>query len=199
MSGSHLLAIVNDILDLVRFESGAMTLAEDSFEIQDVAAQAVRLLESRAADTGVVITNRVGDDAPTVIGDERRIKQILLNLLSNAVKFTPPGGAVDMWLESTDDGGIAVAISDTGPGIRAEDLPRLMEPFRRLDGSLARKHEGTGLGIPIAHSLATLHGGQLHYDTDVDVGTIVRLLLPAVRICRARQSQEADTGNTVAG
>ena len=198
MSGSHLLAIVNDILDLVKIESGAMVLSEDRFEISEVATQAVRLLETRAAERGVTVTNRIGDGAPNMIGDKRRINQILLNLLSNAVKFTPPGGGVGMWIEHAEDGGIAVAISDTGPGLRANDLPRLMEPFRQLDGSLSRQHEGTGLGVPIAQSLAKLHGGRLLYDTDRDDGTTVRLVLPPERVSRIGRSLDPDSGVAIA-
>ena len=163
-SGSHLLSVINEILDIVKVESGTMRIKDECFALQEIAKHAVRFLESGAADKAITLVNRIDDSAPELRGEGHRIVQVLSNLLSNAIKFSAPGDTVELSFEFVDEGAIAVMVADTGPGIPAEDLPQIMEPFQQLDSSLARRQEGTGLGIPIAKAIARLHGGDLVYE-----------------------------------
>jgi signal transduction histidine kinase len=121
---------------------------------------------------------------PFVRADERRLKQILLNLLSNAIKFTPAGGLVGIRASMTEGGGIAIAVSDTGIGIAAEEIDRAMAPFSQVETGLARRYDGTGLGLPLSKALAELHGGSLHLESEPGVGTTVTVCLPAARVVR---------------
>jgi signal transduction histidine kinase len=121
---------------------------------------------------------------PNFRGDERRLRQILLNLLSNAVKFTPAEREVRVLVRTSDAGGVQIDVEDTGIGIPPDQINRVMEPFYQVGGSLARTQEGTGLGLPIAKSLAELHGGALRLESAVGYGTTVRLTLPPERNVR---------------
>lgn len=181
-NGQHLLDIVNDILDLVSIESGQITLSEDEISVGGMVSRVARKFEPQILEGNITLTNRAEDETAIVIGDERRLSQILTNLLSNAVKFTPVGGRIDLRCETLADGAIAAVISDSGPGIALAELPRIMEPFQQVDNGFARAHDGCGLGVPIAVALAKLHGGELRYDTGSTSGTTVRLVLPAVRL-----------------
>lgn len=181
-NGQHLLDIVNDILDLVSIESGQITLSEDEISLGGMVARVAQKFEQQILEGNITLTNRAEDETATVLGDERRLSQILTNLLSNAVKFTPAEGRIDLRCETLADGAIAVAISDSGPGIALAELPRIMEPFQQADDSFTRAHDGCGLGVPIAVALAKLHGGEVRYDTNMSSGTTVRLVLPAVRL-----------------
>src|SRR5262249_17956481 len=117
--------------------------------------------------------------------DERRLKQIVLNLVSNAIKFTPSGGTVTVSLAGGGaQGGLMIAVSDTGIGIAAEDLPRVMEAFRQIDHGLNRRQNGTGLGLPLTRHLVQLHGGELTIESTPNLGTVVRVHLPDARVLR---------------
>jgi len=117
-----------------------------------------------------------------VTADKRRIKQIVINLVSNALKFTPAGGTVDIAAGLTQAGDLAIAVADSGIGIAPEDLPRVMERFGQVDSPMQRKHEGTGLGLPLSRQLAQLHGGDLVLESAVEQGTTVTLTLPRARL-----------------
>src|SRR5262249_39646150 len=116
---------------------------------------------------------------PPIIADETRLKQVLLNLLSNAVKFTPAEGAVVVRCRRTADGGILFAIQDTGPGMTEAEIDVALEPFGQVDARLARRYEGTGLGLPLARKLIELHGGSLSIGSKKGRGTTVTVTLPA--------------------
>jgi signal transduction histidine kinase len=132
-----------------------------------------------AAD--VALGFALAEDIPLIDADETRLKQVLLNLLSNAIKFTPAGGhvMVSAWLEAS---GLVIAVADTGIGMRAQDIPLALEPFRQVDAVLSRRYEGTGLGLPLAKRLTELHGGTLEIDSMPGRGTTVRIRLPALRM-----------------
>ena len=119
---------------------------------------------------------------PTLSADERKTKQILLNLLSNAIKFTPDGGRISLWVGLVDDGSLEIRISDTGIGIAPQDIPKALVCFGQVDSRVARKYEGTGLGLPLAKSLIELHGGTLRLVSEVGVGTSVTIHFPAERV-----------------
>jgi signal transduction histidine kinase len=119
---------------------------------------------------------------PFVIVDGRRIKQVILNLMSNAVKFTPPGGRLTLRAELQAPRGLLISVGDTGIGMSKEEVDIALEQFGQIDSELSRQHEGTGLGLPIARSLAELHGGELEVESKKDAGTTVTLWLPMQRI-----------------
>jgi signal transduction histidine kinase len=180
-SGLHLLRIINDILDLSKLEVGQFRLREGSVDLAEVCHAALRLLQVPADAAGLTLACEVPAGLPPVRADEIRLKQIIANLLSNAVKFTPSGGRVTLSAR-LDGGGIVIAVSDTGIGMRAEDIPLALERFRQIDTVFGRRHEGTGLGLPLSKLLAELHGGRLEVDSRPGAGTTVRVVLPAERV-----------------
>ncbi len=183
LSGAHLLEVINDILDLSKVESGKFELLEKPIEVSRVVAATVRLVRERAVHGQVTLeTGSLPSPSPIILADERAFKQILLNLLSNAVKFTLPNGSINVSVELHDNGGLSVVITDTGIGIAAADIPKVLAPFGQVDSSLTRHFQGTGLGLPLAKSLAELHGGTLELESELDVGTRAIIRLPAGRV-----------------
>jgi signal transduction histidine kinase len=181
-SGAHLLAIINDILDLSRIEAGTFAIDDEVVRVDVLFAAVQRLMRERAAKGGVAITVEVPPGLPPVRADERALKQILLNLLSNAVKFTPAGGHVALQARLDPDGGMALSVRDTGIGMAAADLPKALASFAQVDSSLTRKYEGIGLGLPISRALAELHGGRLELASAPGAGTTATVRLPADRV-----------------
>jgi len=180
-SGRHLLALINDILDISRIEIGAVELAEDALAPGDLVRSCVRLVAERAGKAGVVLEQRLASDLPTVVADERRLKQVLINLLSNAVKFTPPEGSVTVAAGRGADGGLWLSVTDTGIGMAPDEIRVALTPFRQVDTGLARRYEGAGLGLPLAKALTELHGGTMTIESTRGAGTAVTLRLPASR------------------
>jgi signal transduction histidine kinase len=180
-SGRHLLDVINDILDLSKIEAGKADLTESHFALADTISACLRLVVGRAQQADVSLRSTVASNDVAVYGDERKIKQVLINLLTNAIKFTRPGGRVRVSVEDAPDG-LDIRISDTGIGIAASDIPIALAAFGQVDSSLARKHEGTGLGLPLSKALVEMHGGTLRIDSEVGIGTTVTVRLPAERI-----------------
>jgi signal transduction histidine kinase len=135
----------------------------------------------QAKQLHVKIMTELPSDLPFVYGDERRILQIILNLLSNAIKFTRADGTVSIQVEH-ETGDLLLKVSDTGIGIAAKDLPKVLERFGQVDSTLSRKHKGTGLGWPLVKDLIELHGGSISIESQVDIGTIVTVRFPRDRI-----------------
>jgi signal transduction histidine kinase len=184
-SGLHLLEIINDVLDLSKIEAGRLALQEEATSFDEILGACERLTRDRAAAGGVELRVEPLTDAPALLADPLRLKQIVLNLLSNAIKFTPEGGRVIL-SASASGAGLAISVTDTGVGMRPEDIPIALEPFRQIDGSLTRRHAGTGLGLPLAKRLAELHGGALEIVSEPGRGTRVSLALPATRLLVGR-------------
>jgi PAS domain S-box-containing protein len=182
-SGKRLLSIINDVLDVTRLEGGALTIDARACNAQDVAEQAVALARATTGD-GRAIQVVIPDDLPSLLVDPRRLGQALGNLLANALKFTPVGGRVALVLGKDGAGNLALAVEDSGIGMAPETIAAAMEPFRQIDGSLARKFEGAGLGLSIARALVSLHGGALAIESAFGVGTTVTITLPAERMIR---------------
>jgi signal transduction histidine kinase len=157
-------------------------LAEEDLRVCDLAASALRLVRHRAEVGGVRLVEAIQDDLPLLSADPRRMKQILLNLLSNAVKFTPEGGEVHLKAEVRPDGWLEISVSDQGIGIAAHDIDRVLEPFTQADSSLSRRHEGTGLGLPLTRALVEMHGGRFTLQSELGEGTTARIELPAARL-----------------
>jgi signal transduction histidine kinase len=181
-SGSHLLRIINDILDLSKAEAGKMELDEDEIDAEEVVASVCRLVRHRTEAARLEFEQCVAPGLPRLMADERKLKQMLLNLLSNAVKFTPPGGRVTIEADVTEAGELRLAVLDTGIGISAADLERVLEPFAQVDGPLARKYEGTGLGLPLTRAMVERHGGRFELESRLGEGTRAALFLPASRL-----------------
>jgi signal transduction histidine kinase len=180
--GRHLLGLINDVLDLTRVEAGRLELIEQRVDLIAVASDCCRLIAERFRTGKVDLATDFPPRLPAVLGDELRLKQILLNLLSNAGKFTHAGGRVVVAASVMADGGVQLSVSDTGVGMKLQDIPIALEPFRQLDSGLNRHYEGAGLGLPLARTLAELHGGTLKIDSTLGRGTTVTLTLPPPRV-----------------
>jgi signal transduction histidine kinase len=183
-SGHHLLSLINDILDLSRLDSGKEELKEEPVAPRTLLEEIVRMVRVQAAGDGLDVVLEVPDGLPDILVDARRIKQVVLNLLSNAIKFTPAGGEITVSAQAAQ-GGLVISVKDTGIGMAQEDIPKALERFSQLDRRLARKYEGTGLGLALSRKLMNLHGGTLAIDSELRVGTTVTLTLPSDRmVCR---------------
>ena len=183
-SGRHLLDLINDVLDMSKLEAGRYTLDESWLE-PAVAVETCRALAAVPADAGGVTLESGGIPAlPRQMADERALRQVLLNLLSNAVKFTPRGGRVTVTAGLEADGGLAIAVRDTGIGIPADALTRILEPFQQADSSIPGRFGGTGLGLSICRDLMALHGGSLSIDSEPGCGTVVTIRFPADRVAQ---------------
>ncbi len=183
-SGKHLLSLVNDVLDFSKIDAGALKLNEEHVNLRETLVSTLRMLDGQAAQVGVSLEHEVAHGLPALHGDERRVRQVLLNLLSNALKFTPRGGKVRL-IGFTEMDEIIIQVADTGIGIAPEHIAIALERFGQVDGTLERKYEGTGLGLPLSKKLVELHGGRLELESEVGVGTKVTVTFPAER-CVAR-------------
>lgn len=180
-SGRHLLELINSILDISKVESGADRLAESSVRLIDEVNASLVAVVGRAREQNVEIAVDVPDSLPPIWVDPTKLRQIMINLLSNAVKFTNPGGEVKLTAAVARDKGLALIVRDNGIGMSPEEVEIALQPFGQIDNSLARTHEGTGLGLPLAQRLTELHGGSLRIESIKGVGTSVRVWLPKER------------------
>ena len=180
VSGTKLLAIINDVLDVSRLEGGAITVMPRVCSAHDIAEDAIGTAINHSGDSRNVDID-VAPGMPNIHVDPGRLRQALANLLTNAIKFTPEGGAISVRAWQEKGGGVCFAVIDTGIGMAPEKIALAFEPFRQLDGSLARRFEGAGLGLPIAKSLVELHGGKLAIKSAVGAGTTVTISLPPAR------------------
>ncbi len=181
MSGRHLLSLINDILDLSKIEAGRFDLQETLIDLEEVLESAMRLVRGRSEAHALTLTTEVSETLGGLYGDPRALKQILINLLSNAVKFTPAGGDVTLMAAVRSDGGIDIAVKDTGIGMDPEQVPYAFKPFSQLESQLQRRFEGTGLGLSLVRSLAELHQAEVDVDTAAGKGTRITLRFPATR------------------
>jgi signal transduction histidine kinase len=181
-SGTHLLSLINDVLDLSRLDAGESELREEEFDLASLVAKSLRLVAAQALKAGISITDNCSARGPLMIrADERRMTQIVLNVLSNAIKFTPANGRVTV-RSAVTEGGVTIDIKDSGIGIAPTDMSKVFERFGQVDSSLARKYDGSGLGLPLARRLTELHGGSLNLVSAVDCGTTVTITLPHERL-----------------
>ncbi len=167
-SGKHLLSLINDILDLSKVESGKLELELSTFSLKDILNNSMIMLKEKAMKHGINLSLEIEPDADIEIdieADERKLKQIMFNLLSNAVKFTPDGGSV--FVKAKIDGDlIEISVSDTGIGIKQEDMGKLFQSFWQLESTLTRNYEGTGLGLALTKRLVELHGGSIRAESE---------------------------------
>ncbi len=177
-SGRHLLSLINDILDLSKIEAGRMELTLAQFHLPLALDNALTLVKERAARHGIGLDIDVDPRLGEFLGDERKIKQVLLNLLSNAVKFTPEGGRIGV-RAGLADGAVEIAVSDTGIGIAPKDQEAIFEEFRQVGSDQARKVEGTGLGLTLTKKFIEMHGGRIWVESDIGKGSTFRFTLPS--------------------
>jgi signal transduction histidine kinase len=178
-SGNHLLSLINDMLDLSKIEAGQLKLKVAPFSLREALERDVSMVKERATRIGVALTLDAGPQVEVVEADERRIRQVVYNLLSNAVKFTPEGGNVIV-SSARVNGEVHVSVSDTGPGIAADDQTRIFEDFQQTDLG-ARQLEGTGLGLALSKRLIELHGGRIWVESELGKGSMFTFSLPAGR------------------
>ncbi len=183
-AGRHLQNIINDILDISKLEDGRLELHDELVSIGDTVEACRRIVAAMAEAAGVCLSIAIPGALPLILSDQLRFRQILLNLMSNAVKFTPAGGRVNVSAAIEKDGAVIV-VEDTGIGMKAEDIPIALEPFRQIDGALSRRFDGTGLGLPLAKALIELHGGRLDIESTPGKGTLVHVFLPLDRVVNA--------------
>jgi signal transduction histidine kinase len=181
-SGAHLLQIINDILDLSKAEAGKLTLDESVFDVRDVIRSIVQLTSVRAEAGGLRQTTDLPPDLPLLRADERKTLQSILNLVTNAIKFSRPGGGIEIACRVDPEQGLSVTITDTGIGIAADDLGRVVEAFEQADSSLSRKQQGTGLGLPLVRTMMELHGGRFELHSTLGVGTEAKIIFPPDRL-----------------
>jgi len=193
-SGHHLLAVINDILDISKVEAGEFELNEEETDLAHVIDQSLRLVRERAKTKRLAIEVALDPDAPFVLVDQRLIKQCLINLASNAVKFSPGPGRVSVASRIDADGSLAISVTDTGIGIAEEDIAKVLQPFSQVESAFSRSHEGTGLGLPLAKSFIEVHGGSLEIQSTIGTGTTVILRLPAHRLRPRRDRAAEPTG-----
>lgn len=179
-SGKHLLQIVNEVLDMAKIEAGQMALREERLDLAALLRRCLRLMGPLARQNEIGLELEAAD-LPPVHGDGLKLQQTVLNILSNALRFTPPGGRVTVRARTTGDG-LLLSIADNGIGIPPDKLADVLQPFSQADNSLQRRHEGTGLGLPLAKAFAELHGGTLSLASTLEEGTTVTIQLPAERL-----------------
>jgi signal transduction histidine kinase len=189
-SGTHLLSLINNILDISRSDAGLGELKEEVFDLGVKIGDIIGMMRKQAVAGNISLTADLAPDLPRLNGDRRRIRQMLLNLLSNALKFTLPGGAVTVRAFCTADG-LVICVTDTGIGIAPDDFSKALEPFGQVDSRLARKYEGTGLGLPLTRQMAELHGGSLTLDSTPGDGTTVTVTLPVWRLVPRAEARAA--------
>lgn len=184
-AGSHLLEIINEILDVAKIEAGQFQISDNNVNMEMLLESCVTMNSVQATKIGVNIILDTPRHSSILKGDETRIKQIFLNLLSNALKFTDKGGDVTLSLKQVDDGFVEISVTDTGIGIKTEDLDLVLSKFGKVQSSYHRNYEGTGLGLTLVQLLVGLHGGTFKLESSVGVGTKAIVLLPMEKMVQA--------------
>jgi PAS domain S-box-containing protein len=192
-SGTLLLALVNDILDLAKIEAGRMELYEEIVDVSCIIEAVIHLLHEKLAAASLHMETKITAGLPPIRADQRKLKQILLNLLSNAIKFTPAGGSISIAAAlDSEDGDLEIVIRDTGIGIARQEISKVLEPFGQIENSLTRSHAGTGLGLPLVKALTELHGGTVAITSRVGHGTEVVITLSRDRLVVGRPATGDD-------
>jgi len=181
-SASHLLAVINNILDISRIEAGRLELDEQAVVIGDEIDKAIRQLEEEARGADIKLAREIEPGLPLLLGDAHKIQQIVINLVGNAVRYMPDSGKVTVRAHRGKEGGVVLRVEDNGAGMTAEDVERVISPFVRLSNPMVRAHDGTGLGLPLVKALVELHGGQFTLTSKVGEGTAGTAIFPKSRV-----------------
>jgi PAS domain S-box-containing protein len=187
-SGKHLLSLISEILDLSKIEAGSYVLDISTMDLREIINGALTIISPAALKAGVEIRCPIPAAPLWLSADERALRQIVLNIFANAVKFTPKGGRITVDMNSRDSM-IELAIADTGIGIAKEHIDTVFELFRQVDSSMSRRHEGTGLGLAITKRLVEMHGGKIELESEIAVGTTVRVKMPAAAAAAEPQNK----------
>ncbi len=177
-AAEHLLALINGILDVSKIQAGKLSVDLEPVSVNAILESCLLIVEAKAREKDVLVETHIKPHLPNLMADPLRLKQILINLLSNAVKFTPPKGRIRVDAGLREMGFASIAISDTGMGMSLAEIDTAMSPFGQVDAGFNKRHEGTGLGLPIAYALARLHGGDLKIESQKGAGTRVTVTLP---------------------
>jgi len=177
-AADHLLALINGILDVTKIQAGSMVVEREAMDIAPVVESCLLIIEAKAKEKDIMVASEIDIDLPQLYADPLRVKQILINLLGNAVKFTPNKGRVGFVASPASEGYVRLSITDNGAGMSVNDIETAMRPFGQVDSGFNKKHEGTGLGLPISAALAKLHGGSLTLNSEKGKGTRVTVFLP---------------------
>ena len=183
-SGKHLLNLINEILDLSKIEAGKIELEKGEFDLMQTVEGSMMMFREKALKHDISVRSEVAPGIRNIVADERRIKQVIINLLGNAFKFTPDGGSVTLLgrrvkAADADMNFTEISVTDTGPGIKEEDIPKLFKPFGQLDSPLVKKYEGTGLGLAISKKIIELHGGRIWVESEFGKGSRFVFVIPA--------------------
>lgn len=181
-SGSHLLAIINDILDVAKAESGTFELFEETFDCRETISEAAMMLRQRISEAGLTLELDLPPGMVRLRADRRRTKQVFLNLIHNAVKFTPAGGKIRIHAACDTKSGLTVTVKDTGIGIARENLKKVLQPFVQVGGTARHSQEGTGLGLPLVQAMMQRHGGRFELDSEPGQSTTARVIFPPERL-----------------
>jgi len=192
-AAGHLLAVINNILDISKIQSGKCTLDAHEIDLAELLSASVSSFRLMAQSAGLTLVETVEPDVPAIVGDSVKLREVFTNLISNALKFTRSGGSVTIKAVRSPAGAAMIQVIDTGVGMSEQDLSIALTPFGQVDATHARWREGTGLGLPIAKALVQLHGGELRIKSQKDLGTEVTVLLPF----RRKQQQLAEPLETV--
>jgi len=180
-AADHLLALINDILDVSKIQAGKLEVSPESINISNVINSCRLLIGSKAKDKNILIEFDIADDLPEVHADPLRIKQIITNILSNAVKFNNENGHVECLAVDKGDGYVCITVRDNGQGMSETEIDVALRPFGQVNSGMNKQHEGSGLGLPISYELTKMHNGKLSVQSTKDVGTEVSILLPTVQ------------------
>lgn len=193
-SGRHLLSLINDLLDLSKIEADELVLHEEEFDLAAAIGDCLKFVIERANQEEVTIERSFDDGMPLLKADMRACKQMVLNLMTNAIKFTEPDGRVTIATQCAPDSGVEIVVRDTGIGMEQAEIEIAMQPFRQIDSGLARRQEGTGLGLPLVKALAELHGGGLRIESEPGKGTTATIRFPAERSVAPGSTAEPVSG-----
>jgi two-component system, cell cycle sensor histidine kinase PleC len=177
-AAEHLLALINGILDVSKIQAGKLSVDVEPFGLDQILDSCLLITDAKAKEKNIAIENNADHALPLLLADPLRLKQILINLLSNAVKFTPEWGRIRLDAAVRFEGFASISVSDTGPGMTPDEIDTALRPFGQVEGGFNKRHEGTGLGLPIASALTRLHGGDLKVQSAKGAGTCVTIHIP---------------------
>jgi two-component system cell cycle sensor histidine kinase PleC len=180
-AAEHLLELINSILDVSKIQAGKLSVEKEPVDIRPIVASCLLIVEAKAREKSIAVACSIAPEFPLLLGDGLRLKQILINLLSNAVKFTQETGRVTFEASHRGPDHAALVVTDTGIGMSPAEIDTALKPFGQIDSGFNKRHEGTGLGLPIAYALTRMHGGEFRIKSDKGRGTEITLILPVAR------------------
>ena len=177
-AAEHLLELINGILDVSKIQAGKLAVEREPVQLGPILASCLLIVEAKAREKQISVEHTLDEDLPPLMADPLRLKQILINLLGNAVKFTPETGRLRIAATVASETTALVTVEDTGIGMSPQEIETALRPFGQIDSGFNKRHEGTGLGLPIAYALAKLHGGELRISSEKGAGTRISVTLP---------------------